>query len=317
MTIRSHVFCRAFALFLASFITGATAAEDTSTTVLVKNALITLTRADYDAELSQIPPEMRAPFAMSPKRIEQVLNNLLVMKTLAEQARRAGLDKQPDHQARIRNAVDKVLAQIQVEAIEQQAATEFDRRIDEFTSRARETYLLNRAKYGSPELVSASHILFSTESRSEADALAAAKEARAKIAAGANFESLAKTLSDDPGSKANGGRLGMFAAEQMDPAFSRAAFALKTPGDISEPVVTRFGVHLIRLDGRQAAKQRSFDEAKNDIIAEIRAKYISDLRDARVNEIRGDKNLEPNQAAIDALVVKPPPIPPRPARGAR
>jgi len=74
---------------------------------------------------------------------------------------------------------------------------------------------------------------------------------------------------------------------------------------VSEPVSTPFGWHLIRLDGRRPARELSFDEAKPQILADLRTQYIAERRDAALNAIRNDPAIKANQAAIDALVQRP------------
>lgn len=81
--------------------------------------------------------------------------------------------------------------------------------------------------------------------RSKADAKARAAEALAKIKAGAPFEDAVKEYSDDQGSAERLGSVGKFHREDMDPAFSGAAFALR-PGQVSDIVETPFGFHLIK-----------------------------------------------------------------------
>ena len=91
----------------------------------------------------------------------------------------------------------------------------------------------------------ASHILFDTSSRSESDAIALAEEAIARINGGESFADVAKDMSDDSGSADMGGSLGINARGAFDPAFDDALFALEE-GNISQPVVSEFGVHVIK-----------------------------------------------------------------------
>ena len=72
------------------------------------------------------------------------------------------------------------------------------------------------------------------------------REIQQKIAAGADFGDLARTYSEDPGTAAQGGDLGCFAAGRLVPEFEKAAFELK-PGEVSAPVLTQYGYHLILL----------------------------------------------------------------------
>ncbi len=64
--------------------------------------------------------------------------------------------------------------------------------------------------------------------------------------------------------------MGWFAPGRLDPDFTKAAFAMKTPGEISEPLRTRFGYHLIRYEDRRAPRQQTFDEVKDQIMAQLR-----------------------------------------------
>ena len=89
----------------------------------------------------------------------------------------------------------------------------------------------------------------------------------------------------------------------MDPAFSDAAFALKNVGDISEPVLSSFGYHLIRLDGRKPARAKSFEEVSGEIMAQERARFITEKREEALATIRDDPLARLNQKAVDALVV--------------
>jgi peptidyl-prolyl cis-trans isomerase C len=278
--------------------------------VLAENSSVKLTRADYETDLLRVPPDRRAEFAASPKRLTMMLNNLIVDKTLAKEARDAGLDRDPEIARRLALEIDRFLAQAMLGKVERDAAAEFDAKKDQLMATARETYVLNKDRYMAPEEVSASHILFDPGKHGGSDAaLALAKETRAKIMAGADFSKLAAELSDDPSAATNGGQLGWFEGKKMDPAFAKAAFALAKVGDVSEPVQSSFGWHLIRLDGRHPARQLSFDEASRRILAELKQRYVKDKRNAAMEAITHDPQMKVNQAAVDALVVKLPDAP--------
>lgn len=95
----------------------------------------------------------------------------------------------------------------------------------------------------------------------DAEALTKVNDLRAKLVAGGDFAALAKAESDDTGSGAAGGALGDFARGQMVGPFDEAAFILPI-GEISQPVKTQFGYHLIQIQSR---KTQTFDEAKDQI----------------------------------------------------
>jgi peptidyl-prolyl cis-trans isomerase C len=269
--------------------------------VLVENAYAKVTRADYEAELLRLPPETRGGFANNPKRVYELLTRLLLTKSLAAEARKEGLDKNPDVQAKMALEIDRLHAGLLVAKIEEDAGRAFDSRKAQTEARAREMYLVHQDQYRTPEQVSVSHILFDTKKHTPEEALKLATETRAKIVAGADFDALAKDLSEDPSALRNGGHLDYFDKAQMDPAFSDAAFALRKVGDLSAPVHSSFGYHLIRLDGRHPATVRSFDQVKESILTSERAKFVYEQREAQLGVIKNDPSTKVNDAAITAL----------------
>jgi len=289
---------------LASFCVAAQGAGQSAPDFLARSGEVTLTRADWEAEVSRIPPEHRAAFLASPQRVQATVNNLLVNKTLAARARAAGVASSPEVQRRIDNEVDRMLAVVMIDRTDAEARAAFDRDMDRATARARELYLANPKKYVTPDQVDCSHILFSITRHSAAEALAAAEAARAKLEAGADFEKLAREVSEDPSALTNGGRLGYQTPGRLEPEFERVAFAQTKVGEISGIVRTKYGYHLIRHEGRIPSRQRSFDEAKGDILADLRQQAVQRAREDLIGGIRGNPKLEVNQAALDALVVR-------------
>jgi len=115
--------------------------------------------------------------------------------------------------------------------------------------------------------IEARHILISPEGQEPADTLAAYQtivELKERVEAGEDFADLARQFSDDTGSGARGGDLGSFGAGRMVPPFEQAAFALANVGDMSGPVRSRFGYHLIQLTGKPArpSYEDSYDALK-------------------------------------------------------
>lgn len=274
-------------------------------TVLISNSLASVTRREYDGELLKLPADMREGFANNPKRVNDLLVRMLVQKSLATQARTAKLDAVPDNAARIALEVDRLLAGLQIESVDQASGKEFDADVARYETRARETYLVNKAAYTEPAQISASHILFdTTKKNTSAEARRKAEEVRAKLVAGADFATLAKELSDDPASGQVGGQLGWFAEKQMDTAFAAAALALQKPGDLSQPVESVYGWHIIRLEGKRPGRVQAYDEAKPKILAELKRRHIEQSREAAIAAIRTDPKTELNQQAFDALIPK-------------
>ncbi len=133
-------------------------------------------------------------------------------------------------------------------------------------------YEARKANYGTPGQRKLRHILIGVASDADESAVAAARQKlldiRAQIESGAAFEEMAKAHSDDPGSANNGGDLGFISRGIMDPAFDAAAFSLKA-GELSAPVRSAFGLHLIKVDEIREAKTRSFDQVKPQLKSEF------------------------------------------------
>ncbi|QQR55215.1 protein translocase subunit SecF [Candidatus Peregrinibacteria bacterium] len=121
-----------------------------------------------------------------------------------------------------------------------------------------------------PETVSARHILVSwneineEQTRSKEEALARIQEVQNKLAEGQSFEELAKEYSEDPGSKDKGGDLGAFGRGAMVEAFEETAFSTEV-GQISEPIESDFGYHLIQVYDKQEAATETVEIEKIDV----------------------------------------------------
>ena len=126
----------------------------------------------------------------------------------------------------------------------------------------------------------ASHILIQVAAGADEEtsnrAKAEAEDLLKKIRSGSDFAELARQHSGDPGSAAQGGDLGFFARGAMVPEFDKTVFSMEV-GDISDPVHTQFGFHIIKLTEVRGAEIPSLDEVREDLIAELKQRGLSDL----------------------------------------
>lgn len=151
-------------------------------------------------------------------------------------------------------------------------------------------YKDNKVTYSKPERMKARHILIrSGDKRSDAEAAKLAADLKAKVNKD-NFSKLASENSDDPGSKAKGGELGEFERGRMVPEFEKAAFELKE-GQISSPIKTDFGYHIILVDKKMPAETESLDKVRTDIARTLvaRAKQEEILAQVRATIEKGSK----------------------------
>ncbi len=135
-------------------------------------------------------------------------------------------------------------------------------------------YLENQNQFVGPDQRRASHILIEGD---EAEALKTLSTIQQRLEQGEEFSALAKEFSQDTGSANDGGDLGYFQQNVMDPAFDQAVFALSAIGDVSEPVKTEFGYHLIKLTDIKQPEGKSFEDAHDDVEKMYRYRQAEDL----------------------------------------
>jgi peptidyl-prolyl cis-trans isomerase D len=136
-------------------------------------------------------------------------------------------------------------------------------------------YKQNIAQYSTPEQIRASHILLKTDGKEEAAVKAQADAILKRIRSGEDFAALAKQYSEDESNSANGGDLDYFGRGTMVPEFEQAAFAMK-PGEVSEPIKTSFGFHIVKLVDHRPATTRP--------LAEVRAELEDQLKWQRAQQ---------------------------------
>jgi parvulin-like peptidyl-prolyl isomerase len=167
---------------------------------------------------------------------------------------------------------------------------------------AKEAYQVQKQKYMTDEMVQASHILIKVdEKRSEEAAKALALELRERALKGEDFAELAKQYSADSSVTRNAGTLGFFKRGQMVKPFEEAVFAMHKPGEISQPVKTPFGYHVIRFDARKAPAQIPFDTVKPKIIEELQAEMGNKLWQDKLIAIRSASDVVADEKLLQEL----------------
>ncbi|MEN8721061.1 MAG: SurA N-terminal domain-containing protein [Oceanococcaceae bacterium] len=160
------------------------------------------------------------------------------------------------------------------------------------------SYTANAERYAIPETRTARHILVEDE--------ATAVNLRAQLEGGADFASLAEEYSQDPGSAAAGGDLGVISRGVMVPPFEDAVFSLDVDV-VSAPVETQFGWHLIEVTGIEGGGQRSLDEVRDSIADSLRQTaaraQLTDLQDRLEQEaFENPSSLAPAAEALGLVV---------------
>ena len=223
-----------------------------------------ITRSMFEEIISTLPAQQQAQL-QTPEARRSLAEQIAELKVMAQEARTRKLDQSAAFKAKIALQSDQILANAVYQDLV--AATPDD-------AAMRAYYAEHKAEW---DEVKARHILIRMQGSrvpvreghkdlTDDEALAKAREVRAKIVGGAKFEDVAKIESDDTGSGDNGGDLGTFGQGQMIPEFDEVVF--KAPlGQITEPVKTAFGYHLILVEERRS---KPFDDARAEIEKKIR-----------------------------------------------
>jgi len=219
---------------------------------------VTLTAAQFDELIDGLPDNVKA-MARGPRK-KQFGDFLVQAFVLSEEGKRRKLDQTKSYKVQTELNDDQVLA-----GLVRAQVTE-ETKVDE--AEARKYYDEHKESY---EEVTARHILIrfkgaptpvkpGAKELSDEEALAKANDIRKRLLAGEDFATVAKAESDDTTSS-NGGLLGSFPRGRMVPSFDQAAFALK-PGELSEPVKSQYGYHIIKVDEHRT---KTFEEERASI----------------------------------------------------
>lgn len=242
-----------------------------------------LTKKEFEAKLETAPPQVKMILAHQPGLKKALVKRWVEISLLSLAAKDEGLANDPEVKARLEEVTRQILAQAYLEKkILAKTGQVSEKELQAY-------YEKHKDKYQEPEAVRARHILIEVPQNAtkaqEKEALKKAQEIRARILKGEDFAKLAKEYSADPGTKNRGGELGFFTRGQMVKAFEEAAFSLK-PGEVSQPVRTPFGYHIIQVEEVRAAKQKSFEEVKGRIKEEILAKREQEALNKAIAELK-------------------------------
>jgi peptidyl-prolyl cis-trans isomerase C len=213
---------------------------------------LTFAAEDMAQDLAQMPPEERRAF---------LVRILIDMKVMSKAARDAGMDQTEIFAQRQKYLEERALRRAYFNEAIASAVTE---------EAARAEYDAFVQQFQPEDEIRASHILVEDEAK--------ANELKAEIDGGADFATLARENSIDPGA-ANGGDLGFFGRGMMVQPFEEAAFALAEPEDVSEPVQSQFGWHIIKLAEKRQSAPPSFEQVAAQIQNQLLMRSFSEKVD--------------------------------------
>jgi peptidyl-prolyl cis-trans isomerase C len=242
----------------------------------IRQSDLTLAEDEVGANMPQMGPDQKRDYLIT------YLADVVILAQAAEQQKLADRDD-------VKHRIDFERNKVLMEALLQQAGTAA------VTDDAMHKVYDEAVKQMPAEQeVHARHILVPTEDE--------AKAIEDQLKKGADFAQLAKDKSKDPGAS-NGGDLGYFTKDQMVPEFAEAAFKLDK-GQISDPVHTQFGWHIIKVEDKRIKPTPTFDEVKgqleNYVAHRAQAELVSNLRSAAKIE-----RLDQPPAAADPSKLNP------------
>jgi len=240
-----------------------------------------LTSDEIVLELQRLPARSRATMdAEARKRFIEnyVLNDLLYREGVAQ-----GLASDPDIERQVNDLRRRLVVQRIVKKL-QDLPPVTDEQVKAY-------YDANGGKY-STTTIKARHILVKDEAK--------ARELHAQVKqAPGQFADVAKGNSVDTASARKGGDLGFFGRGRMVPEFEVAAFALETPGEISEVVKTPYGYHVIQLEERRDGEQKPFDQVKEQIRATLRNEAVQGKTKEFYDQLKQAANLQIDEVVLE------------------
>jgi peptidyl-prolyl cis-trans isomerase C len=277
-----------FALLLVASACSDKPADPSKALAVINGKEITV--GEFDLRWSQMPESARKSYD-SPEGRKKFLEELITRELLLQEARKRGLDRD-------RTLVERVERFKERSILDNLMKEEVDARVTVTQDEIKAFYTVHADTFTAPRESRVSHILVKTE----ADAL----DLKKRLNEGEDFAGLAKKVSLDLATRYKGGDLGVIKPGQMVPQFEQAVRNLKV-GDISPPVATPFGYHLIKLNERTAGTVQSFDETK-DL---VRDQLLLEKKRKRFDELVASLRSKAKLRVADVPI----PVPEAPAAG--
>jgi peptidyl-prolyl cis-trans isomerase C len=256
--------------------------------IFAKRGVGVVTQDQFNARAARIPDTHRLGVIRDRNRLRDLLVNMLLNSQMAADAREAGFETDKVVIERMKLAAETELAAAWLQHyVASHPAADYE-------ALALDYYRLHKGEMLSLEKIDVTHILVSNKGRSFEEALVLANSIRGEVIENPSaFSELALKYSEDTSASSNMGSFKGVKRGDMVPAFENKAFSLK-PGEISEPVKTQYGYHIIRLDAVIAPEQLPFEDVKQQLVDlerkahedRIKADYISRLSSSKVEMTR-------------------------------
>ncbi len=243
-----------------------------------------ITENDFLREIKRIPEWAREQFSNEEGK-KKFLDELIKRELIYQKAMKMKLNQDKEYLEKLEDFKKMTLVSLILKKEVEEKSTVDEAQVKAFFEQ-------NADKFTIGTEIKASHILVQTEEE--------ANDVSDKISKGENFSKLAKTLSKDKGSAEKGGDLGYFGRGRMVPEFERAALSLK-PGEVSKPVKTRFGYHIIKLMDIKKGETASYDQSKESISKQLITESRKKLFDSYVDKLKEEVKMSQDDAALASI----------------
>jgi peptidyl-prolyl cis-trans isomerase C len=235
-----------------------------------------LREADLAERLDAMPPYMREQFK-TPQGRKRLLDGVVEEEVFFREAKATGLHKQEDYRQEIERVRRNLLTKNYFDKVIQERSEPSDEEVKEY-------YEAHKDEFSYNDYARASHIMVATEEE--------ANRIRRELDGGADFGELAARYSLDGMSRGDGGRIQQVILPQQGiqglgqvPELNRACFNMQ-PGDISVPVRTAKGYHIIRLDERGTSYTLPFEQAREDVVSRVKMEKRQNVQGTLVAELK-------------------------------
>lgn len=274
---------------LAALITVAApiALADQKNKVLAKIGNQTVTESDLEQMAGAVPEKFRHLY-LTPEGRKKTMEYIVNVYVLSAEAKNEGLDRTPEVRKLLDFTAKDLLARLYLD--------KKSKNLPEPTeSEAKAYYEKNRTQYQTPESVHLRHILVKTEKE--------AQKVLEQLKKGQDFAELAKKVSICP-SKSTGGDLDWVPKGNLLPEIEAATSSMQN-GQITGPVKSKFGYHVLLMEGKRPATESSFDEVKDYVMEQLKLQKRQDFYEKLAKSLRNKMNVQITDLALTSAGAKP------------
>lgn len=266
-----------FIIILLFIMLGASASAQNKVLATIGSEKITID--DFNDRLEELPAQFRGYYS-SEQGKNKFLEQLIQERLLYLQAKAKGIEKETE----VSDAVERAKKNI----IVAHYVNKYLKNVVVTDKELKDHYNANKNKFRAPAKIQASHILVETNSK--------ALQILKKLKAGEDFDVLAKKESIAPNAKESAD-VGWFEKGQMVKPFETAAFAMNV-GEISQPVQTQYGYHIIKITEKVPARQKDFAQVKATIREELLREAQNKKLDSMVAKLKEKTTIKINQETL-------------------